>query len=119
VLRLSIRLPRLTEPVLLDPRLFNFVLLTLYIVNAGRWAAHGSWADSLLLGRCGHDQHRHHLRLYALTTRAEMRMADEIDKGQMRPLRAFDFHGDSFICCQSVGMTPGSRNFVTTVVRTV
>jgi hypothetical protein len=31
--------------LLLDPRLFNYVIMTLYILNALRWAVHGSWAD--------------------------------------------------------------------------
>jgi hypothetical protein len=31
--------------LLLDPRVFNFVILSLYLLNAGRWAYHGSWAD--------------------------------------------------------------------------
>jgi hypothetical protein len=30
---------------LLDPRLFNFVIMGLYALNAARWAIHGSWAD--------------------------------------------------------------------------
>lgn len=30
---------------LLDPRIFNFVIMSLYIANALRWAIHGSWAD--------------------------------------------------------------------------
>ncbi len=33
--------------LLSDPRLINFVLLTLYAANAARWAVHGSWPDSL------------------------------------------------------------------------
>ena len=28
-----------------DPRLFNFVILTLYALNAVRWACFGKWAD--------------------------------------------------------------------------
>lgn len=31
--------------LLLDPRVFNFVILTLYALNAVRWAVYGSWAD--------------------------------------------------------------------------
>lgn len=31
--------------LLLDPRIFNFVILTLYLLNAMRWAVNGSWAD--------------------------------------------------------------------------
>lgn len=30
---------------LLDPKLFNYVILTLYLLNAVRWAVHRSWAD--------------------------------------------------------------------------
>lgn len=28
-----------------DPRIFNFVIMGLYAVNALRWAVYGSWAD--------------------------------------------------------------------------
>lgn len=31
--------------LLLDPRVFNYVIMTLYAVNAARWAIHTSWAD--------------------------------------------------------------------------
>ena len=31
---------------LLDPRLFNFVILALYAFNIVRWAIAGSWADA-------------------------------------------------------------------------
>ncbi len=31
--------------LLLDPKLFNYIIATLYILNALRWAIHGSWAD--------------------------------------------------------------------------
>lgn len=31
--------------MLRDPRLFNFVIMLLYALNAGRWAYQGSWAD--------------------------------------------------------------------------
>jgi hypothetical protein len=31
--------------ILLDPRLFSFIIMTLYTLNAARWAIHGSWAD--------------------------------------------------------------------------
>ncbi len=31
--------------LLLDPRIFNYVIMTLYVVNAGRWALNHSWAD--------------------------------------------------------------------------
>lgn len=30
---------------LLDPRIFNFVIMGLYAANVLRWAIHGSWAD--------------------------------------------------------------------------
>lgn len=30
---------------LLDPKLFNYVIMTLYLLNAGRWAIAGSWKD--------------------------------------------------------------------------
>ena len=28
-----------------DPRIFNFVIMSLYVLNAIRWAIHGNWAD--------------------------------------------------------------------------
>lgn len=28
-----------------DPRLFNYLIMALYLINAIRWAFHGSWAD--------------------------------------------------------------------------
>lgn len=31
--------------ILLDPKLFNYLILTLYALNAGRWAIQKSWAD--------------------------------------------------------------------------
>ena len=30
---------------LLDPKVFNYVIMTMYVLNAGRWALNGSWAD--------------------------------------------------------------------------
>lgn len=30
---------------LLDPRIFNFIILTLYALNVGRWAWEGKWWD--------------------------------------------------------------------------
>lgn len=30
---------------LLDPRVFNFVIMGLYLLNAMRWAYEGKWAD--------------------------------------------------------------------------
>lgn len=31
---------------LFDPRIFNFVIMSLYLVNSVRWLIHGSWADT-------------------------------------------------------------------------
>lgn len=31
---------------LLDPRIFNFVIMGLYAANAVRWLVHGSYADT-------------------------------------------------------------------------
>lgn len=31
--------------LLLDPRAFNFLIMGLYVTNAGRWALAGKWAD--------------------------------------------------------------------------
>jgi len=31
---------------ILDPRIFNYVIMTLYAANSLRWAFAGSWADS-------------------------------------------------------------------------
>lgn len=33
--------------MLTDPRIFNYVIMALYIINAARWAIHGSWGDTL------------------------------------------------------------------------
>lgn len=33
--------------LLLDPKIFNYVILVLYALNVARWAIHGSWADAL------------------------------------------------------------------------
>lgn len=33
--------------ILRDPRLFNYVILTLYALNAARWAIAGKWGDCL------------------------------------------------------------------------
>lgn len=30
---------------LLDPKIFNYVIMCLYVINAGRWALYGSWGD--------------------------------------------------------------------------
>jgi hypothetical protein len=31
--------------ICLDPKLFNYVIMTLYAINATRWAVNYSWAD--------------------------------------------------------------------------
>ena len=31
---------------LLDPKFFNWLIMVLFLVNAARWAFHGSWADT-------------------------------------------------------------------------
>lgn len=31
----------------LAPKLFNYVILTLYLLNSGWWAWHKSWGDAL------------------------------------------------------------------------
>ncbi len=31
--------------LLFDPRIFNYVIMTLYFLNSVRWAFAGSWAD--------------------------------------------------------------------------
>lgn len=31
---------------LLDPKIFNYLIMTLYALAAARWAAYGSWADA-------------------------------------------------------------------------
>lgn len=33
--------------LLFDPKIFNYVILTLYCLNGLRWAVAGSWADTL------------------------------------------------------------------------
>jgi hypothetical protein len=32
---------------LLDPKLFNYVILAMYAVNGGRWALEGSWGNAM------------------------------------------------------------------------
>jgi hypothetical protein len=32
--------------LLLDPKIFNYVILILYALNVVRWAIHGSWSDA-------------------------------------------------------------------------
>ena len=31
--------------ILFDPKIFNYVIMGLYLANAGRWALHGGYAD--------------------------------------------------------------------------
>ena len=31
--------------LIFEPRIFNYVIMTLYVENALRWAFHGGWAD--------------------------------------------------------------------------
>jgi hypothetical protein len=31
--------------LLFDPKFFNYLIMILYILNAGRWAFQGNWAD--------------------------------------------------------------------------
>ena len=31
--------------VLFDPKVFNYLIMALYALNAGRWAWEGKWAD--------------------------------------------------------------------------
>jgi hypothetical protein len=31
--------------LLFDPRIFNYIIMALYLMNAIRWAFHGGWAD--------------------------------------------------------------------------
>lgn len=33
------------KQLLLDPRLFNYLIMGLYVVNAGRWAIAREWAQ--------------------------------------------------------------------------
>lgn len=33
--------------LLLDPKIFNYVILCLYILNAARWAAHRNLGDTM------------------------------------------------------------------------
>lgn len=30
---------------LFDPRIFNYIIMTLYAINVARWAVNESWAD--------------------------------------------------------------------------
>jgi len=30
----------------LNPKIFNYVIMCLYLLNSGWWAYHGKWADS-------------------------------------------------------------------------
>ena len=31
--------------LLLDPKVFNYLIMAMYVTNATRWAAYHSWAD--------------------------------------------------------------------------
>lgn len=31
--------------LLLDPKVFNYLIMALYVLNAARWALEGKWAD--------------------------------------------------------------------------
>lgn len=31
--------------LLLDPKIFNYLIMSLYALNVARWAFHGGWAD--------------------------------------------------------------------------
>jgi hypothetical protein len=31
--------------ILLDPKVFNYLIMSLYLVNSIRWGVHGNWAD--------------------------------------------------------------------------
>lgn len=31
--------------LLLDPKIFNYIIMFLYILNAARWGMNGNWAD--------------------------------------------------------------------------
>jgi hypothetical protein len=31
---------------LFDPKIFNYVIMVLYVLNSARWAVHGSWGDA-------------------------------------------------------------------------
>jgi hypothetical protein len=31
---------------IMDPKIFNYFIMTLYVMNAIRWAFHGSYADT-------------------------------------------------------------------------
>jgi hypothetical protein len=33
--------------ILSDPRLFNYIIISLYAINTVRWAFAGSWGDTL------------------------------------------------------------------------
>lgn len=33
------------KAILLDPKIFNYVIMVLYVTNAGRWALSYGWAD--------------------------------------------------------------------------
>lgn len=31
--------------LLTDPKIFNYIIMTLYVLNASRWAIHRGWGD--------------------------------------------------------------------------
>ena len=31
---------------LVDPKLFNYIIMCLYVINSVQWAAHKSWGDA-------------------------------------------------------------------------
>ena len=33
------------KAIILDPKVFNYVIMVLYAANAGRWALSGGWVD--------------------------------------------------------------------------
>jgi hypothetical protein len=34
------------ERLIFDPRMFNYIILSLHLLNAARWACSGKWADT-------------------------------------------------------------------------
>jgi hypothetical protein len=36
----------MVKALLFDPRIFNYVIMALYVLNAVRWSIHRSWADA-------------------------------------------------------------------------
>jgi len=33
--------------IFFDPRIFNYIIMSLYALNIARWAVYGDWADSI------------------------------------------------------------------------